>query len=43
MEFRKNIENIKKPHEGISENVDSIKKNDIENDKKKNLNKKKMN
>ena len=34
-EFRKNIENIKKPHEGISENVDSIKKNDIENDKKK--------
>ena len=35
MEFRKNIENIKKPHEGISENVDSIKKNDIENDKKK--------
>ena len=35
LKFRKNIENIKKPHEGISENVDSIKKNDIENDKKK--------
>ena len=40
-EFGKNIENLKIPHDGISEGVDSIKKNQIENDKKKEFEEKK--
>ena len=40
-EFGKNIENLKIPHDGISKGVDSIKKNQIENDKKKEFEEKK--
>ena len=35
LEFKKNIENVKIPHDGINEGVESIKKNEIEENKKK--------
>ena len=34
IEFKNNIENIKKPHEGMNKGVDSIKNNEIQEDKK---------
>ena len=40
-EFGKNIENLKIPHDGISKGVESIKNNQIENDKKKEFEEKK--
>ena len=42
-EFGKNIENLKIPHDGISKGVESIKNNQIENDKKKEFEEKKVN